>query len=207
MKAVAVLLLVVVGFGLLIAFWIYGQYNAIVSLDEEANKAFSQVDVVLQRRYDLIPNLVETVKGYAAHEREVLTAVTEARSRVGQTIVSGDPQARIAAENQLSSALSRLLVVAENYPQLKANQNFLALQDELAGTENRIAVERRRYNEVATEYNKRIRRVPGNIVAGMFGFDRRDLIEAPTEARTAPRVDFGTRDQAPATPQGQPATP
>jgi LemA protein len=193
------MLLVIVGLGLLIAMWIYGQYNSIVNFDEEANKAFAQVDVVLQRRYDLIPNLVETVKGYAAHESGVLTQVTEARSRVGQAIASDDPNARVAAENQLSGALGRLMVVVEAYPQLKANQNFLALQDELAGTENRIAVERRRYNEVVTEYNKKIRRVPGNIVAGMFGFDRRSVLETPAEARTAPKVNFG------ATPQGQPA--
>ena len=193
MRALAVLLLVIVGLGLLIAMWIYGQYNSIVNFDEEVNKAFAQVDVVLQRRYDLIPNLVETVKGYAAHESSVLTQVTEARSRVGQAIAADDPNARVAAENQLSGALGRLMVVVEAYPQLKANQNFLALQDELAGTENRIAVERRRYNEVVTEYNKKIRRVPGNIVAGMFGFSRRPVLETPAEARTAPKVNFGTQ--------------
>ena len=197
------MLLVIVGLGLLIAMWVYGQYNSIVNFDEEANKAFAQVDVVLQRRYDLIPNLVETVKGYATHEREVLTQVTEARSRVGQAIASDDPNARVAAENQLSGALGRLMVVVEAYPQLKANQNFLALQDELAGTENRISVERRRYNEVVTEYNKKIRRVPGNIVAGLFGFSRRPVLEIPAEARTAPRVRFGTEPQPSGTPQPQ----
>ncbi len=191
MRALAIMLLVIVGLGLLIAMWIYGQYNSIVNFDEEANKAFAQVDVVLQRRYDLIPNLVETVKGYAAHESSVLLGVTEARSRVGQAIAADDPNARVAAENQLSGALGRLMVVVEAYPQLKANQNFLALQDELAGTENRISVERRRFNEVVTEYNKKIRRVPGNIVAGMFGFSRRPVLETPTEARTAPKVNFG----------------
>jgi LemA protein len=187
MRAFAILLFAIVGLGLIIALWIYGTYNSLVNLDEESNKAFAQVDVVLQRRFDLIPNLVETVKGYAAHEREVFTAVTEARARVGQATT---PQGRVEAENQLTGALSRLLVVAENYPQLKANQNFLALQDELAGTENRIAVERRRYNEVVTEYNKKIRRVPGNIIAGMFGFERRTLLEAPAEAKQAPKVKF-----------------
>jgi LemA protein len=187
MRAVGILLLIIVGLALVLGMWIYGQYNGLVNLDEETNKAFAQVDVVLQRRFDLIPNLVETVKGYATHEREVFTQVTEARAKVGQATT---PEARVNAENQLTGALSRLLVVAEAYPQLKANQNFLALQDELSGTENRIAVERRRYNEVATEYNKRIRRVPGNIVASMFGFGRHTLLEAPAEARTAPKVKF-----------------
>ena len=187
MKAVLIVLLAIVAFGLLVAFWIYGKYNALVNLDEETKKAFSQIEVVLQRRFDLIPNLVETVKGYAAHEREVLMGVTEARARVGQAQTMGE---RVGAQNELTSALGRLLVVVENYPQLKADQNFLRLQDELAGTENRIAVERRRYNEVATEYNKRIRRVPGNIVAGMFGFERAPLLEAPEAAATPPKVDF-----------------
>jgi LemA protein len=187
MRVAVIFILVIVAFGLGIAMWIYGTYNGLVNLDEETNKAFAQVDVVLQRRFDLIPNLVETVKGYAAHESGVFTAVTEARSRIGQATT---PQARIDAENQLTGALSRLIMVAENYPQLKANQNFLALQDELSGTENRIAVERRRYNEAATEYNKKIRRVPGNMIAGMFGFQRRSLLEAPAEAKVAPKVKF-----------------
>ncbi|MFH1010357.1 MAG: LemA family protein [bacterium] len=187
MKAALVVLLVLIGIGLLIAFWIYGTYNSLVNLDEETKKAFAQVDVVLQRRYDLIPNLVETVKGYAAHEREVLMGVTQARARVGQAQSMGQ---RVEAQNELTSALGRLLVVVENYPQLKVNENFLQLQDELAGTENRISVERRRYNEAATEYNKRIRRVPGNIVAGMFGFERAALLEAPEAAAVPPKVDF-----------------
>ena len=187
MRAFAILLLVIVGFALVIAMWVYGTYNSLVNLDEQTNKAFAQVDVVLQRRFDLIPNLVETVKGYAAHEKDVLTQVTEARSRVGQATTT---EGKISAENQLTGALSRLLVVAEAYPQLKANENFMALQDELAGTENRIAVERKRYNDAATDYNIRIRRIPGNIVAGMFGFKRHELLEAPSEARTAPTVQF-----------------
>lgn len=187
MKAALVALLVIIGFGLLIAFWIYGTYNSLVNLDEETKKAYAQIEVVLQRRFDLIPNLVETVKGYAAHEREVLMGVTEARARVGQAQSVNE---RIGAQNELGSALARLLVVVENYPQLKADQNFLALQDELAGTENRISVERRRYNQAATEYNKRIRRVPANIIAGMFGFERASLLEAPAGAAEPPKVDF-----------------
>lgn len=187
MKAVLVVLLVIVGLCLLVAFWVYGTYNSLVGLDEETKKASSQVEVVLQRRYDLIPNLVETVKGYASHEKEVFMGVTEARARVGQTRGTLE---NINAQNELGSALSRLLLVVENYPQLKADQNFLALQDELAGTENRISIERRRYNQAATQYNKRIRRVPGNIIAGMFGFERAPLLEAPEAAATPPKVDF-----------------
>jgi LemA protein len=187
MKVAGILVIVILVFVLILGMWIYGSYNKLVNLDENVNKAFAQVDVVLQRRYDLIPNLVETVKGYATHEKDVFTQVTEARSRVGQ---AQTPDQKIDAQNQLSGALSRLLVVAENYPQLQANQNFLALQDELAGTENRIAVERRRYNEDATEYNKAIRRVPGNVIAGMFGFQRHNLLESPPEAKQAPKVQF-----------------
>lgn len=187
MKVAGILGIVILVFVLIFGMWVYGSYNKLVNLDENVNQAFAQVDVVLQRRYDLIPNLVETVKGYATHEREVFTQVTEARARVGQAQTPND---KIDAQNQLSGALSRLLVVAENYPQLQANQNFLALQDELAGTENRIAVERRRYNEAATEYNKAIRRVPGNIIAGMFGFVRHNLFDTPPEAKQAPKVQF-----------------
>jgi LemA protein len=187
MRIIAIVLLVLLGFGFLIGLWIYSGYNGLVNSDEETNKAYAQVDVVLQRRFDLIPNLVETVKGYATHEREVFTQVTEARAKVGKAT---NISSKIDAQNQLTGALSRLMVVAEAYPQLKANENFLALQDELSGTENRIAVERRRFNEVATEYNKKIRRFPGNILAGMFGFERRPVLEAPEEAKTAPKVKF-----------------
>lgn len=190
MKTFGIILVVLLVIGIGAAMWFYGGYNNLVNADEETNKAYAQVDVQLQRRFDLIPNLVETVKGYADFEKEVLTKVTEARSRVGQAQSSGNLSDKVDAQNNLTSALSRLLVVSENYPQLKANQNFLALQDELTGTENRIAVERRRYNEVATEYNKLIRRVPGNIIAGMAGFEKRPLLEAPAEAKTAPKVNF-----------------
>ena len=187
MRALAILLLIIVGFALIMGLWTYSTYNSLVNLDEQANKAYAQVDVVLQRRFDLIPNLVETVKGYAAHEKDVLTQVTEARAKVGQATT---PANRIGAENDLTNALSRLMVVVEAYPQLRANQNFLALQDELSGTENRIAVERKRYNDAATDYNIRIRRVPGNMVAGWFGFQRKPLLEAPAAAQEAPKVKF-----------------
>jgi LemA protein len=189
--AVAVILLVVIiALGVLTT--IIGTRNRLVKLDEDVKAQWAQVENQLQRRYDLIPNLVETVKGYATHEREVFTQVTEARAKVGG---AGSIPEKIQANNELSSALSRLLVVVENYPELKANQNFLGLQDELSGTENRIAQERRRYNEVVNTYNKAVRVFPNNVIAGMFGFQRAELFEAPAEARTAPKVDFGSGGQ------------
>lgn len=164
-------------------------YNELVALDEGVKTAWAQVQNQLQRRYDLIPNYVETVKGYASHEKEVLTAVTEARARVGQTQVQS-PAEQIEANNAFSSALARLLVVVENYPQLKANENFIRLQDELAGTENRISVERRRYNETAQAFNQRSRSFPTNLIANFFDFQRAQLFEAGQEAQSAPRVQF-----------------
>ena len=164
-----------------------GAYNKLVALDEGVNSAWAQVENQLQRRLDLIPNLVNTVKGYAEHEMDVLTAVTNARSRVGsaQTI----PE-KIDANRQLTSALGRLLVVVENYPNLKADQNFLALQSQLEGTENRIAVERRRYNETTRTYNTVVRKFPDNIIANMFGFERKSFFEAAEEAKEVPEVKF-----------------
>jgi len=167
--------------------WVKGTYNSLVTMEENVNGAWAQVENVLQRRYDLIPNLVETVKGYASHESEVLTQVTEARARVGG---AGSPAQRMEAEGELSQALSRLLMVVENYPQLKANQNFIMLQDQLEGTENRIAVERGRYNEAVRMYNTAIRQFPANILAGMFNFERKEFFEAPEAAQQAPQVKF-----------------
>ena len=143
-----------------------GIRNNLVTLDEDVNTAWAQVETVLQRRYDLIPNLVNTVKGYATHEKELFENVTRLRSQWGE---AKTPEAKIQAANQLESTLSKLLVVSENYPELKANQNFMALQDELSGTENRISVERRRYNESVRAYNVAVRRFPANMFAGMFG--------------------------------------
>jgi LemA protein len=164
-----------------------GTYNTLVSMDEGVKAAWAQVENQLQRRFDLIPNYVETVKGYAKHEKEVLLGVTEARSRVAG---AGTINEKIAANNSLSSALSRLLVVVERYPDLKANTNFIRLQDELAGTENRIAVERRRFNEQVKVFNERLRKFPTNLVAGMFGFEKATYFEVPKERQEAPKVKF-----------------
>jgi LemA protein len=164
-----------------------GTYNTFVSLDESVKASWAQVDNQLQRRYDLIPNLVETVKGYAKQERDVFIKVTEARSRVGGATKIPD---KIKANNELTGALSRLLVVMERYPDLKSNQNFIRLQDELAGTENRIAVERRRYNEAVKTYNVKIRSFPENMLAGMFGFSKATFFEIPEAAKAAPKVKF-----------------
>ena len=164
-----------------------GSYNKFVSLDEGVKSSWAQVENQLQRRFDLIPNLVETVKGYAKQEKDVLVEVTNARAKVGG---AGSVPDKIAANNQLSGALSRLLIVVERYPDLKSNQNFMHLQDELAGTENRVAVERRRYNEVVQTYNVAVRSFPGNIVAGIFGFAKAPFFEAPATAKAAPQVKF-----------------
>lgn len=167
--------------------YLKGTYNSLVSMDEGVKGAWAQVENQLQRRYDLIPNYVETVKGYARHEKEVFIKVTEARSRVAG---AGNIGEKIKANNQLSSALARLLVVVERYPELKANTNFIRLQDELAGTENRIAVERRRFNETVKVYNIKIRSFPTNLIAGMFGFEKAAFFEVPKERQEAPKVKF-----------------
>ncbi|MFC1607577.1 LemA family protein [Candidatus Latescibacterota bacterium] len=191
MKKILIILAVLFGILLVVALgtysWVKGNYNSMVTMDEEVNGAWAQLENVLQRRFDLIPNLVETVKGYASHESDVLTRVTEARAKVGG---AGTPGARMAAEGELSSALSRLMVVVENYPNLKANQNFLALQTQLEGTENRISVERGRYITAVKGYNMIIRRFPTNMLAGMFNFQVKESFEAAEGAQTAPKVQF-----------------
>lgn len=166
---------------------IKGTYNSFVTLDEGVKASWAQVENQLQRRYDLIPNLVETVKGFARQEKEVFIGVTEARAKVGGAKNIPD---KIAANNQLTGALSRLLVTVERYPDIKSNQNFIRLQDELAGTENRIAVERRRYNETVKTYNVKIRTFPSNIMAGMFGFAKAEFFEVPESAQAVPEVKF-----------------
>jgi len=179
-----VIVLVVLGFGMKVA----GIRNDLVVQREAIAGAWSNVDVVLQRRADLIPNLVETVKGFAKQEQTVIGSVTAARAAL---VGARTPRDRIAANQQLDSALSRLLVVVENYPDLKSNQNFLNLQDELAGAENRIAVERRKYNETVQRYNTSIELFPNNIAASLFGFARNDAyFKTDPGARTAPAVKF-----------------
>ncbi len=183
-----IIIAAIVVFVILIPYsYLKGTYNSLVTMDEAVKAAWAQVENQLQRRYDLIPNLVETVKGYAAQEREVFIRVTEARAKVGGATTVSD---KIEANNGLSAALSRLLLVVERYPDLKSNTNFLRLQDELAGTENRISVERRRYNETVKVYNIRIRRFPTNLLAGLFGFEKAAFFEVPKERQEAPKVKF-----------------
>ena len=169
------------------ALWALGTYNGMVGRDEECIKAWGNVESVLQRRFDLIPNLVNTVKGYAAHEKETLETITRYRSQWGE---AKTPDEKVAAASGLESALARLLLVAENYPELKANENFVRLQDELSGTENRINVERQRYNESVQGYNVGIRRMPGALIARFAGFEPRQPFAAAQEAATAPTVQF-----------------
>jgi LemA protein len=183
--------------GILTIMWGVGVYNKLVALDEGVNSAWSQVQNQYQRRFDLIPNLVETVKGYATHEKETLENVVEARAKVGQMVISPDvlknPQAFQMfekAQGELTSALSRLMVVTENYPNLKANENFLQLQQQLEGTENRIAVERRHFNEVVQVYNTTIKTIPTSMVAGFGGFVPKAYFQAQTGAESAPKVKF-----------------
>lgn len=196
MKKSLITILTVVGILLILVLWSSSRYNSLVTKQENVTAAWSQVENVYQRRADLIPNLVNTVKGYADFEKSTLTAVIEARAKA--TSVTIDPtnmneasmQQFQKAQDGLGSALSRLMVVVEKYPDLKANQNFLDLQSQLEGTENRITVERRNFNEAAQVYNTQIRRFPSNIFAGIFGFDKKAYFQAETGAEKAPEVKF-----------------
>ncbi len=179
---VIILILVVIPLSI-----VKGSYNNFVGLQEGVDAQWANIETVLQRRFDLIPNLVNTVKGFAEHEKGIFTEVTRLRS---QWASAGTPDEKVGVANQMQGAMGRLMLVAENYPDLKSNQNFLALQDELAGTENRISVERRRYNESVRMYNTAIRKFPGVMIANMFGFDKRAAFEAAPEAATVPTVTF-----------------
>ena len=199
-----IVVLVLVG---LVALAFFGQYvgvrNTLVTKNEAVKAAWSQVDIVLQRRADLIPNLVETVKGYAQQEQTVFGDIAKARSAL---LSAGTPQQKIAANGQLDGALGRLLAITENYPQLKSNENFLQLQDELAGTENRIAVERKRYNDTLQDYNTYLQLFPHNVFAGWAGFKpNEDYFAASEGARQVPKVNFSSPSStAPANAQPAP---
>src|SRR6059036_3664288 len=203
MKKALIVLIVLVVIALLLGSSFVSRRNEMVKKREAVNAAWAQVDVVLQRRADLIPNLVETVKGFAAQEQTVFGDIAKARSAL---LSAHSPAEKIAANGQLDSALGRLLVVVENYPQLKSNENFLRLQDELAGTENRIAVERRRYNEVVQDYNTYLSLFPNTLVASVAGFKRNDAyFKTDESARQAPRVQFNYPGRQPAAPATTPA--
>lgn len=198
LKIVLIIAAIILVLGIIFYSFFAGNYNKMVSAEEKVSALWSQVENVYQRRLDLIPNLVETVKGAAAHESAVFTQVAEARSRAGGVMqvsdeVLNDPDAFARfqqAQNELGSALQRLLAVTESYPELKANENFLALQDQLEGTENRITVERQRYNDAVQEYNAFIRRFPQSLLAASYGFSQKAYFSASPEAREAPAVRF-----------------
>jgi LemA protein len=205
MKIALIVLAVLLIIALMVGSWFIGIRNQMAIKREAVNASWAQVDVVLQRRADLIPNLVETVKGFAAQEQTVFGDIAKARSAL---LGAHSPAEKIAANGQLDSALGRLLVVVENYPQLRSNENFLRLQDELAGTENRIAIERRRYNEAVQDYNTFIALFPNSLVASMSGFARNDAYFKTEEgARQVPKVSFGTPNAPAATPKPAPAKP
>lgn len=183
--------------------WGTGVYNDLTAMGQEVDSSWAQVENVYQRRFDLIPNLVETVKGYATHERETFTAVTEARAKVGQINLNAGQLTQVnlaqfqSAQGELSNALSRLMVVVEKYPELKANEGFLQLQSQLEGTENRITVERKRYNETALPYNTKRKQFPSNLVVGFFPdqFPEKAYFKAEKDAQKAPKVDFSSKEK------------
>ena len=191
MKAKSIVIAVVLVLLVVIGGSIVGSYNGLVSKDEAVKQANSKIEASLQRRADLIPNVVNSVKGYMSHEEEIFTKIADARSKIG----SGNKEVKKEGETELTSAISRLLVVQENYPELKADAQVSALISELEGTENRLFIARKDYNDTATEYNKSIRKFPTSMMAGMFGFQRAELIEADKDAKVAPKVDLSDKDK------------
>ena len=187
MKKSSIVVLVLIAIIIIVIVMFVSSYNGIIAKSEEVDNKFATIDTQLQRRGDLIPNLVNTVKGYAKQEQDVINSVTEARTKLaGATTVSD----KAKADEELTGALNRLMVVVENYPDLKSSQNLIQLSDELAGTENRIATARRDYNEAVKEYNLKIKRFPTNIIAGMFGYSKRDYFEASEQSKEVPNVNF-----------------
>lgn len=171
----------------LLALLFIPKYNSLVTAEESVDSKWAQVENQLQRRYDLIPNLVESVKGYAKHEQDIIASISKARSQMGN---ARSPEEQAVANDALNGALSRLLVVVENYPNLKADANFRQLMDELAGTENRLAVAREDYNNEVQTFNKNVKRFPGNLIAGMFGFEQKEYFKATAGSEKAPSIDF-----------------
>jgi LemA protein len=187
MTGILIVLAALVGLVIIIGLWMVGLYNGLVRLRQAVKNAWSQIDVQLKRRHDLIPNLVNTVKGYAAHEKGTLEAVMNARAKATSVTLPAD---RIKAEGELSGALARLMAVSEAYPNLKANENFMALQTELGGTEDRVAFSRQAYNNSVTQLNTAVQSFPAVLIAGMFGFKEEPFFESPAEDRQAPTVQF-----------------
>ena len=187
MKKGVIIIVAIVAVIAILAGSVISTYNGLVDKQANVENADAQIQVQLQRRADLIPNLVNTVKAYASHEEDVYTALADARAKLNS---ASNPEEYTEANDSFDSALSRLLVVVENYPELKADKNFIALQDELAGTENRLSTARKDYNDVATDYNATIKKFPNVIFAGMFGFEKVDLFEASSESQTVPTVNF-----------------
>lgn len=187
MKKSSIILISIIAIIAIIIIFLIGSYNGLVSKSEAVNTNLSNLDVMLQRRADLVPNLVNTVKGYTNHETEIINSVTEARTK----LVNADSiEEKSSANSELSSSLNALMVVVENYPDLKSSQNFIQLSDELSGTENRIAVARKDYNDAVKEYNLKVKTFPGNILAGMFGFEQERYFEAEESSREVPSVNF-----------------
>lgn len=186
----AVILLGILGIAIVVGMWFTGSYNGLVNRDAEVERRASNVESQLKRRADLVPNLVATVKGYAKHEQEVFNNIAAARSRLLAADVDTNPKEAAAANGAFNSSLGRLLAIAENYPQLKADQGFIRLQDELTGSENRINVARLAFNDAVKDYNVSVRTFPGNVVAGLSGFERKESFEATETEKATPKVEF-----------------